>query len=69
VAYLGGKLKPPRLLLPVLRHSRSPFVLDLVHSALRSIHRNFHSTLGPDLKEELRAALDDFDVKKLEVVK
>jgi len=65
----GKEAETAKLLLPVLRHSQSPFALDLVHGALQSIHSNFCSTLSPDLKEELSAALEEFDVQKLEVTK
>jgi hypothetical protein len=63
----GKEVETAKLLLPVLRQSQSAFVLDLVHGALRSIHRNFHSSLGVDLRDELTEALDHFDVQKMEV--
>jgi hypothetical protein len=51
------------LLLPVLRNSESPFVLDLVFRALRSIHKNSQSSLGPELTAELGEALENHAVR------
>jgi hypothetical protein len=58
--------KNARLLLPVLRGTESPFVLDLVFRALRSIHRNSESSLGPELYAELGDALATHALQKME---
>ena len=68
---LGGSESKARehanLLIPVLRNSKSSFVLDLTFRALRSIHRNFQSSLGPELYAELGDALATHAVRKIDV--
>jgi hypothetical protein len=70
---LGGNeadaSKDARLLLPVLRSTESPFVLDLVFRALRSIHRNSESSLGSELYADLGEALATHAVQKTDVTK
>jgi hypothetical protein len=70
---LGGTYTHAReythLLLLVLRNAKSPFVLDTVFRALRSIHRNSESSLGPDLYEELGEALAQHGFQKMDVAK
>jgi hypothetical protein len=70
ICLLGGSAEADainnvRLLLPVLLHSKSPFVLDLGFRALRSIHRQCKSSLGDDLYKELDDALKTYSIAKL----